>query len=162
MTKSSKRKFNWNELIATFFYLGKSPWMPGTFGSIGAAFVLLVFSLWPLTRHFWFLLFSTVAIFILGLLTAGNLAKEKGAHDPQEVVIDEVLGMFSAVLGLPLGVHSITLGFVFFRIFDTLKPYPIRKLEAFKGGWGIMLDDLAAGICANLLVRLISRITGIF
>ena len=78
-----------------------------------------------------------------------------GRNDPSEVVIDEVAGFFAATFFLPPSLLVMALGFVLFRFFDILKPYPIRRLEALKGGWGIVMDDLLAGLYANLGLRII-------
>ncbi len=76
--------------------------------------------------------------------------------DPSEIVIDEVIGCLFAFMGLPLHIISLALGFVFFRIFDIFKIVGIARLEKRPGAWGIMLDDIAAGILANIVVRIMT------
>jgi len=75
--------------------------------------------------------------------------------DPREIVIDEVAGFLLTMLFLPCSWLTISLGFIFFRFFDILKPYPIKQLEKLRGGFGVVLDDLAAGLYANIIVRII-------
>jgi phosphatidylglycerophosphatase A len=76
-----------------------------------------------------------------------------GVEDPGIVVVDEVVGMWTSLLFLPFTVGTAALAFVLFRVLDVIKPYPARDLEALPGGWGIMSDDLMAGVYANLALR---------
>jgi len=78
-----------------------------------------------------------------------------GGTDPGPVVIDEVLGMLITLAGMPLSLTGVLLGFVCFRIFDIVKPFPARRLEDAPGGWGIMLDDAAAGVYGQVALRLL-------
>jgi phosphatidylglycerophosphatase A len=94
-----------------------------------------------------------VFVFALGWWAAGRLARHLGLEDPSVVVIDEVLGMFVTLLGLPFDPVVAFVGFLLFRVFDIVKPYPAAALEHLPGGLGIMADDVAAGVYANLLLR---------
>jgi phosphatidylglycerophosphatase A len=96
---------------------------------------------------------ATAAMFALGVAAAGHVARRMGVEDPGRVVTDEVAGMWVSLLGLPLTGVTAAAAFVLFRIFDVFKPYPARDLERLPGGWGIMCDDVMAGIYANLLLR---------
>ena len=78
-----------------------------------------------------------------------------GDKDPSLVVIDEVAGMWVTLIALPWTPVTVLTGFFMFRLFDVFKPYPARDLEGVPGGWGIMLDDIVAGIYANLAVRVV-------
>ena len=78
-----------------------------------------------------------------------------GIDDPPEVVIDEMAGLMLALFLLPLTWSSLTLGFLLFRVFDILKPFPIGRLEKIRGGIGIVVDDLVAGVYANFCVRVL-------
>src|SRR5439155_3255396 len=89
----------------------------------------------------------------LGGAAAGHVARRIRIEDPGLVVADEVVGMWVSLLGLPLTGVTAVAGFVLFRVFDVFKPYPARDLERLPGGWGIMCDDVMAGIYANLLLR---------
>lgn len=82
---------------------------------------------------------------------------ESGKVDPREVVIDEVMGMVVTLAFLPLNPKTIGIGFLLFRIFDIIKPFPVRRSEKLPGGWGIVMDDVIAGIYANVGLRLILR-----
>jgi phosphatidylglycerophosphatase A len=75
--------------------------------------------------------------------------------DPSIVVIDEVVGMWISLLAIPMGISAAILAFLFFRTFDILKPFPARQMEHLPGGWGIMMDDVVAGIYANIATRLL-------
>ena len=136
-------------LIATGLGSGYSPWAPGTAGS---AVGLALF--WPLHRLDPYLqLALTVVLAGIGVFSAGRLAEGLGIEDPGLATIDEVVGMWVSLLFLPFNAATAVLGFVAFRAMDVLKPYPARDLEGLPGGWGIMADDLMAGVYANLLVR---------
>jgi phosphatidylglycerophosphatase A len=139
-------------MIATFGYVGFAPVAPGTVGSF-AALALYAAVRWlgsPLVEA------ATIAVvFVAGVWSATRTEKILGISDPGPVVIDEVLGMLVTLAALPLGWGGIAAGFVLFRIFDVIKPYPAGRLESAPGGWGIMLDDAMAGVYAHLAVRLL-------
>jgi phosphatidylglycerophosphatase A len=96
-----------------------------------------------------------VAAFAPGALAASRVARDTGKKDPGLVVVDEVVGMWVTLVGLPFGAVTAAAGFVLFRIMDVAKPWPARDLEELPGGWGIMADDVAAGIYAHLLMRVV-------
>lgn len=91
----------------------------------------------------------------MGVISSGIVEKESGTKDPSSVVIDEFAGIFVVFCFLPLRPGVVIAGFILFRLFDIVKPYPIRFLERVGGGWGIMLDDLLAAVYANLALRVI-------
>jgi phosphatidylglycerophosphatase A len=140
--------------LATGFGSGYSPFAPGTAGSL-VGLVLL-----PLLRRagpFWeggVLLVFTVA----GIAAGGIVARRLGIEDPSIVVVDEIVGMWVSLLFLPLTPATAIVGFVLFRIMDVVKPYPARQLEGLPGGFGIMADDIMAGIYANLCLRIGLRV----
>jgi phosphatidylglycerophosphatase A len=135
--------------IATAFGSGYAPVAPGTAGS---AVGLLLF--WPLAGlGVAWQIGAALVLFVVGALAAGRVAKEVGQKDPGLVVVDEVVGMWVTLTGVPAGPIAAALGFVFFRAADVVKPWPARDLERLPGGWGIMADDVAAGVYAQLLVR---------
>lgn len=137
-------------LIATGLGSGYSPVAPGTAGS---AVGLLLF--WPLARlPVAAQVAATAIVLFAGVAAASHLARRLGIEDPGVVVIDEVVGMWVTLLFLPLTALTAGLGFLAFRAMDVFKPYPARQLEHLHGGWGIMADDLMAGVYANLLVRI--------
>jgi phosphatidylglycerophosphatase A len=136
-------------LLATGFGSGYSPLAPGTAGSlVGLAL------LWPLTglAPGWQVAVAA-ATFLVGTLAADYVAARAGIEDPGIVVVDEIVGQWVSLLFLPLNPVTLALGFFLFRALDVVKPWPARQLEALHGGWGIMADDLMAGIYANLLLR---------
>ena len=147
----------WHEIIATFFYVGKLPKIPGTCGTVAGLVLIGLLSVLGFWKTFLFQVIFIVLILLAGIFSSSAVAKQSMLHDPQIVVIDEVLGILVAMFAVPLSFQTLLLGFILFRIFDIWKPYPIRNLEALPNGWGIMLDDLAAGICANVILRLLKN-----
>lgn len=95
---------------------------------------------------------SNYYFFGIGVLSATQIEKDLG-KDPGIVVIDEIVGQWIALLFLPYSLTSVIGAFILFRLFDILKPYPIKKLEGIKTGWGIMIDDVMAGVYANLVMQ---------
>ena len=141
-------------LWATFFGAGYLKPGPGTYGSIAAAL------LWLAGAHLFHpsataLLVSTLvsALFVTstGITASTRVARESGRKDPSFVVIDEVAGQLFALLPLSATWQHALLGLLLFRLFDIFKPWPIRRLEALPEGAGIMLDDVAAGLCAAIV-----------
>lgn len=134
--------------IATCAWTGYFPIAPGTAGAaVGAALAGILAQL-PLSRGQRTAAIAGVAaiLFALGVWAAGHAEKFFGRRDPGQVVIDEVVGQMVAFLGRPaFRWRWLALGFVLFRLFDILKPFPARRAERLAGGWGIMLDDLLAG-----------------
>jgi len=141
------------ELIATGLYSGKLPKMPGTWGSILAA--LFVYLFWPGSPALQLLIIGIT--FVLSVISSEFMARELGSKDPDQVVIDEILGIeLTFFLLNPQGNWKLTLaGLVLFRIIDIMKPFPIRLFEKLPGGWGITVDDAVAGVMANLLLRIL-------
>ena len=144
--------------LATGCYSGFAPKGPGTAGSL-AVLVLPAFVMWldpsfsPELAPFYWLVLATF-IFFLGIYAVNVVLETKhfgSAEDPKQVVIDEWAGMLIALVGLPFGWPETIAAFAFFRLFDIWKPTPIRDLEKLPGAWGIMLDDVAAGIMAWVL-----------
>jgi phosphatidylglycerophosphatase A len=137
-------------LLATGCYVGKIPVAPGTAGSLLGILGCLVLSKIQLS-----LAVLAVVIFIaLSIWIAADAEKILKRTDPGCIVIDEIAGMMIVLLGLPFNWATVAIGFIFFRILDILKPFPIGRLERrFSGGVGVVVDDVAAGIIANLALR---------
>jgi len=136
-------------VVATGLGSGYAPFAPGTAGS---AVGLLLF--WPLhTQPAVIQIAAVVILFFVGVVASTRVARGLGIEDPGIVVVDEVVGMWTSLLFLPFNPATAIAGFVLFRIMDVFKPYPARQFESLPGGWGIMTDDLMAGIYANLLLR---------
>jgi len=136
--------------LATVFGAGFFPVAPGTFASLLAAlgFRFAFSGLAPIAYA------SLVCgIILLGTWASSRTARLVGQKDPRRVVIDEVAGQLVALAAAPAEWPWVVAGFVLFRFFDILKPFPIRRLEALPGGWGIMADDVLAGLYAALLLQ---------
>ena len=133
---------------ATFFYLGKLPFAPGSWGSLGA---LILWSFLPLS--YFLQLMAIIILFSVGIISSKKIALEKDDPDPSEVVIDEATGMGIALFMLPHSIAMYTIAFILFRIFDIFKPSFIYRVQNLPDGWGIMLDDVLAGILAWLICQ---------
>ncbi len=138
-------------ILSTWFGSGTFPFAPGTAGTLAAIPLILLSNLLGLSGRIILLLIIT-GIGIWAADRTQNLLKKK---DPSAVVIDEVAGFMVAMLLLPMTWVSLCLAFFLFRAFDVLKPFPIKNLEKLKGGFGIVLDDLLAGVYAFLTTWLI-------
>ncbi|MEW6127132.1 MAG: phosphatidylglycerophosphatase A [Acidobacteriota bacterium] len=145
-------------LIATGFGAGLMPKAPGTFGAIESVLVFVAAVALPLSPQILLILFSLMSLvsFAAGVWAANRVCKATGLDDPGQIVVDEICGQFIALVPVALAPSwlNIVLAFLLFRLFDITKPYPIRKLENFHGGLGVMADDVLAGIYAALLVWL--------
>ncbi len=140
--------------IASVFFIGYLPLIPGTFGSVAGVglFYLLQGSGWLI----YFL--CILCVIVLGLKTCGRMEKLLNKKDPSCVVIDEVMGMLIALSFLPADLKIVVLAFLIFRILDTFKPYPAARLQNLRGSAGVMLDDLIAGIYTNIVLQVILKL----
>ena len=136
--------------IATAGYCGYFPIAPGTVGS-GAGLVVYLLVWWAQSPPLEVALIALT--FAAGTWAATHAERFFGGIDPGPVVIDEVLGMLVTLAFIPVGWSAALTGFVLFRVFDVIKPYPANRLEKFHGGFGIMADDAMAGVYANLALR---------
>jgi phosphatidylglycerophosphatase A len=142
-----------NKIIATVFGIGYISKGGGTVAAI-AFCVLFYFGVeYHLVSQTGLVLF-TLATFIVGVYVSNKLEAGWG-KDSKKIVIDEVLGMAVSLLFLPINYIVILIGLVLFRIFDIWKPLWIRRTEKLKGGWGVMVDDLVAGVYSNILLQII-------
>jgi phosphatidylglycerophosphatase A len=163
------KKTLWAWTVGTFFGAGLLKPGPGTWGSVAATLLWYAIAI-PFERHtipgeesFGLILVALVTLLAailataIGIPAATRVAKESGREDPGHVVIDEVAGQWlTLVVCKPDWQHAV-LALALFRLFDITKPWPIRKLEALPGGWGIMLDDLAAGLFGLVALLVIQR-----
>jgi phosphatidylglycerophosphatase A len=140
------------KLITSVFYLGHIPVMPGTLGSLGALAVYYF-----INNNAALYVIVTIVIFLTGMLLCGASEKIYGKKDPKEVVIDEASGMMLSLIFVPYSIWTVITGFVLFRIFDILKPPPLRKIESLAGASGVMLDDVAAAIYTNIILQILTR-----
>ncbi len=133
--------------LATGFYVGKVPIAPGTAGTvIGVLFYIFICGL-PLVLY----IITVITFIFLAAWLATIMQEIIGEQDPPEVVIDEMAGFLVTMCFHKFDISLVLAGFVIFRIFDIVKPFPIRWLERnFLSGWGVVLDDVMAGIYANV------------
>ena len=139
-------------ILSSCFGFGLIPVAQGTFGTLaGITLAMALAHVGPMAAAY--LLFFFV---LLSIWTSGRSARALEKDDPAEVVIDETAGLLLTLFLLPATGFNLCLGFILFRLFDILKPFPIRRLEKVEGGAGIVLDDLLAGVYGNLCLRLIA------
>ena len=136
-------------VFATGFGSGYSPIAPGTAGSaVGLLFVWgMSFLSWPMQVA------ATIVVAAVSMLAADVTSRAVGLKDPGIVVADEIAGMMVTMIAIPFNWKTAILGFLLFRVMDVLKPPPARQFEHFKGGIGIVADDLMAGVYAHLVLR---------
>lgn len=145
------------KLIATTFGAGYSPFAPGTAGAIvGCGFIILFEKYGWISTYEDPILFTiiTALVTLLGVFVTNKLAEDWG-KDPSKVVIDELIGVWIAMIFIPFTWLNLLLAFILFRFFDIAKPLGVRKMEALKGGTGVMMDDVLAGIYANIVLQVI-------
>jgi phosphatidylglycerophosphatase A len=143
--------------VAFGFGLGLIPWMPGTFGALLAFPLCWLIADWPRM----FAVAAVTACVALGVAVSASVGRLLGAEDHGAIVWDETCGAAIALLFVPAEVAWWIAAFVAFRAFDILKPGPIRLIEQrFKGGLGVMMDDVAAGLIAGLLLWGVGFLTG--
>ncbi|RME92573.1 MAG: phosphatidylglycerophosphatase A [Candidatus Hydrogenedentota bacterium] len=144
------KKIHFDEFIATGFYVGYLPIMPGTWASwVACAIPLFLYELFP-DEYRLLLSVFVVLFFFLGIFSADAIAIVSRRSDPGFIVIDEWVGQWIPFLFVLPNPTAILIGFIFFRIFDITKIPPIAKLENLGGGLGIMLDDVMAGFYAGI------------
>lgn len=146
------------KLVTTCLFVGYLPLIPGTAGSVVGLFIFVL-----LIKSLYLLIPANCLIMILGFLLTGRAATELFKHrDPPQIVIDEVNGMIMAFFALPAWGADVfrdrfilITGFIIFRIFDTIKPYPASWFQRKNGSLGIMGDDIIAGIYTNFVLRVV-------
>lgn len=137
--------------IASFGFLGYAPIVPATFGTLGGVALALLLRQVSLALYS----FIIVAVFALAVFISGKAEKIFGRKDSPRIVIDEVIGFLIASFALPTKLPVILAAFILFRIFDILKPYPAKKLAQKQGGWGVVLDDVVAGLYTVVLMQIL-------
>ncbi len=161
--KPGKAFFFMRKLIITFFYSGLSPVAPGTVGSLAASLALYALLLLtkPNPAQWQIELLAGLAMACIFSVALGRWAvRQYHRKDPQMFVLDEVAGICLTNLFLPglAGIKSIAIAFAAFRVFDVIKPPPCKQLEKLPAGWGILCDDLAAAVYANLVCQIVLRV----
>ena len=142
------------KMITSFFYIGHSPFMPGTLGSLaGLLIYFVVKDKLPIYT------FSLLFLFALGILFSSEAERIYKRKDAQMIVIDEACGMMLSLFLVPYSFWIMMLGFALFRVFDILKPPPAKAIEKFSGAFGIMFDDIIAAIYTNFILQIICLIS---
>ncbi len=148
--KANFQLAKWQHFIALGFGSCLAPKAPGTFGTLVALPLVWLLSL---AGNLWFVCFLVVGT-LLGCYVCGKTAADVGEHDHGAIVWDEIIGFMLTMLLVPISVTSLLVGFVLFRFFDIVKPWPIRWFDQrVHGGFGIMLDDLLAALPACMLLH---------
>ncbi len=143
--------------IATAGYVGLAPVAPGTWGSaVGVGLLLLVRMTGGAVAEA--LLLGVVLV--VGVWSSTMAERRYGRRDPGAIVIDEIAGMLIALFWLPVAWPGLVAGFLAFRIFDIVKPFPARAAERLPAGWGVMADDVVAGLYAYVTLRLVVAAAG--
>ncbi len=136
--------------IASVAYIGYFPWAPGTVGTVAAVLVFLAYSPFPPAIY----LLNTVAFFALAVWTSHRAEIVLRERDSRKIVIDEIVGYLVTMAFLPRTLTALVGGFLFFRLLDIIKPFPAGTInDRMRGGLGVVLDDVVAGIYANVLLR---------
>ena len=151
-----------NKFFVSVCYIGLLPFAPGTFGSLAGVVLGLTIEFW---LGFPALLIAAVTLFLFGWIGTQNyISKNKKKHDPQEIVIDEVVGQLVSFLPISFyiwynnsdelnsGFYNWLLAFLLFRLFDIYKPWPVSWADKLTSSLGVMLDDLLAGFCSALFI----------
>jgi phosphatidylglycerophosphatase A len=139
------------KIFASGLYSGYFPVASGTAGSFVA---LLLYYFIPQFSDSHLLLLAMVVTFVLGIPASEMMEKYYG-HDPSEVTIDEVVGMWITLFFLPKNILIVGSAFLIFRVFDILKPYPANRFDTMHGGFGIMMDDVVSGVYSNLVLQVL-------
>jgi phosphatidylglycerophosphatase A len=148
----------WATLTATLFGTGYLRPGPGTWGSAVTVLLWGALAHWISSRERTPLLIAlAVLVMVIGIAAATQVCRASGKKDPQFVVIDEVAGQLIALIAVPLAWQTFLTGFILIRAFDIIKPTPVRQLERLPEGTGIVLDDVAAGIYALLVMQILLR-----
>lgn len=143
-------------LIATFLGIGFTPLAPGTAASAATVLLWALAARWlQPAAQFPVALGIVCGAIIAGIPCASIVARETGRDDPQIVVIDEVAGQMLTLLLAPVGWKTLLAGFILFRVFDTLKPFPLRRLEKLPEGSGVVMDDVGAGVYGLAIMQLL-------
>lgn len=152
---ATSQKDKWVRVLATGFGTGLSPVAPGTAGTLAG--VLICLASYPLPWLFRF--FFVVAISAVSIYVAGEAEKLYKKTDDQRIVIDEIAGYQVAMLPVAVTGLNLLTAFVLFRIFDIWKPFPLKHFQKLPGGWGVVADDLGAGVYAGILMLIIVFLT---
>lgn len=150
MAQFNLKKFT--HFCALGFGLGLAPKAPGTFGTLAAIPFIFLTMMAPL----WLQLVVAIAICVIGIWFCDVASRDAGVHDHPAIVWDEVAGFYITMIGAAISWQTLLVGFILFRFFDIVKPWPITLLDKHvKGGFGIMVDDILAGIFSLICLQLV-------
>ncbi len=141
-----------HEFIATGFYVGRIGFAPGTLGTLLGIPIVYLFSF-----NRWTLVIALIGVFLIGLTTSKYVIETKAQKDPEEVVIDEIAGYIACFLLVEPSFKTYVLAFCLFRAVDILKPFPVNLFEQLPREYGVMLDDIAAGILTSIVLFLLLK-----
>jgi len=156
MTSNNKKNLfnlaNPIQFLALGFGSGLSPKAPGTFGTLAAIPLYLVLINFSTV----FYAMATIFVCIAGVYICGKAAEQLGVHDHPAIVWDEIAGFLITMFMIPFSMESLVLGFLLFRFFDIIKPWPISFIDKkLQGGFGIMFDDIIAGLFALIVMQFV-------
>jgi phosphatidylglycerophosphatase A len=141
------------KIVSSFFYVGHSPLTPGTFGSLaGLGIYFLV------KNNLILYGFCIAFLFSLGIVFTTEAERIYKRKDARMIVIDEVSGMLLALFLVPYSLQISIIGFLLFRFFDIIKPFPARRIEKISGAFGIMFDDIIAALYTNIILQILIRV----
>lgn len=148
---------SFEKFIGSGFYTGYSPFISGTVGSLAALIIYLI----PGFEQLFVIIPSIVIFMVYGIYVGTKFEAEYG-KDPAQCTIDEIVGMWISLVGLPKTFAIVAIAFILWRILDIIKPPPARNLERLKGGLGIMIDDVISGIYTLIIMLLVVYLFGTF
>ena len=140
------------QLIATGLYVGRLGIAPGTLGTIVAIPILYLVSF-----NLWTIIAAAGILFALGLIASNEVIRITGESDPEEVVIDEIAGYLACFVFVEPTLKTYILAFIIFRVLDIVKPFPINLFERLPGAYGVMMDDLVAGLMTSFILLLLLK-----
>ncbi len=150
-----KKKLTFSTFIASLFLIGFIPFAPGTFGTLASYGIYLLLPAWLYDGTCPYLMPMLIVALALLAVVICKKAEDILGEDHGSIVLDELLGYFVATLFLP---HNWLIGlyaFILFRVFDIAKPFPINRSQKLPGGWGVVVDDLLAGVYANVILQIL-------
>ena len=139
------------ELIATGLFVGRLP-VPGTLGTLWGVPIVYLVSFSP-----WTILVALGVLFFLGLVSSNEVIRMTGDSDPEEVVIDEIVGYVACFIFVEPTLKTYLLAFLIFRVLDIVKPFPVNLFEKLPGPYGVMMDDLVAGLMTSFILFLLLK-----
>jgi len=140
------------QLIATGFLIGRIGIAPGTLGTLVGIPVLYIVSF-----NQWTIITATAILFAVGLIASNEIIRLTGDADPEEVVIDEIVGYMACFVFIAPTLKTYILAFIIFRVLDIVKPFPINLFERLPGAYGVMMDDLVAGLMTSFFLLLLLK-----